>query len=125
MKNYERKCLIMEIKTKLEDVISLKLEKAKVPDSEESERAVCDAVKLTDCLIEIKKFESDEEAKKEEQKRQIQKERWQNGIAIAGIVVPASLSLYGICKTFKFDDAGGIISSTLGRGFLNKVIPKK
>ena len=115
----------MEIKSKLEEVISLKLEEAKVTESEVGKRAVDDVVKLTDCLIEIKKLESDEEAKKEEQKRQIQKERWQNGIAIAGIAVPASLSLYGICKTFKFDDAGGIISSTLGRGFLNKIVPKK
>ena len=115
----------MEIKTKLEEVISLKLDEAKVPDSEKSERAVCDAVKLTDCLIEIKKMEFDEEAKKEEQKRQDYKDRWQNGIAIAGIVLPSAISIYGICKTFKFDDAGGIISSTLGRGFLNKIIPKK
>lgn len=114
----------MEIKKQFEEVISLRLEEAKDLKSEDS-YAVDDAVKLTDCLIEIKKMESDEEAKKEEQKRQIQKERWQNGIAIAGIVIPSAISIYGICKTFKFDDAGGIISSTLGRGFLNKVIPKK
>lgn len=114
----------MEIKKQFEEVISLRLEEAKDLKSEDS-YAVDDAVKLTDCLIEIKKLESDEEAKKEEQKRQIQKERWQNGIAIAGIVIPSAISIYGICKTFKFDDAGGIISSTLGRGFLNKVIPKK
>ncbi len=115
----------MEIKSKLEEVISLKLEEAKVTESETGKRAVDDAAKLTDCLIEIHKMEADEEAKKEEQKRQTIKERWQNGIAIAGIAVPATISVLGIYKTFKFDDAGGIISSTLGRGFLNKVIPKK
>lgn len=115
----------MEIKNKLEEVISLKLEEAKVTESETGKRAVDDAAKLTDCLIEIKKMEADEEAKKEEQKRQTIKERWQNGIAIAGIAVPATISAIGIYKTFKFDDAGGIISSTLGRGFLNKIVPKK
>lgn len=114
----------MEIKKQFEEVISLRLEEAKNLKSED-DYAVDDAVKLTNCLIEIKKMESDEETKKEEQKRQIQKERWQNGIAIAGIIIPSAISIYGICKTFKFDDAGGIISSTLGRGFLNKVIPKK
>lgn len=114
----------MEIKKQFEEVISLRLKEAKNLKSED-DYAVDDAVKLTNCLIEIKKMESDEEAKKEEQKRQIQKERWQNGIAIAGIIIPSAISIYGICKTFKFDDAGGIISSTLGRGFLNKVIPKK
>ena len=114
----------MEIKKQFEEVISLRLEEAKDLKSEDS-YAVDDTVKLTDCLIAIKKMESDEDAKKEEQKRQIQKERWQNGIAIAGIVIPSAISIYGICKTFKFDDAGGIISSTLGRGFLDKVIPKK
>lgn len=115
----------MEIKEKLEEVISLKLEEAKITESETGKRAVDDAAKLTDCLIEIKKMEADEEAKKEEQNRQTIRERWQNGIAIAGIAVPAAISAIGIYKTFKFDDAGGIISSTLGRGFLNKVIPKK
>lgn len=115
----------MEIKTKLEEVISLKLEEAKVTESETGKRAVDDAAKLTGCLIEIQKMESDEEAKKEEQNRQNQKERWQNGIAIAGIAVPATISILGIYKTFKFDEAGGIISSTLGRGFINKLIPKK
>ena len=114
----------MEIEKQFEEVISLRLEEAKDLKSED-DCAVDDAVKLTNCLIEIKKMESDEEAKKEEQKRQIQKERWQNGIAIAGIIIPATISIIGIHKTFKFDDAGGIISSTLGRGFLNKVIPKK
>lgn len=115
----------MEIKSKLEEIISLKLEEAKITESETGKRAVDDVAKLTDCLIEIKKMEADEEAKKEEQKRQPIKERWQNGIAIAGIAVPATISILGIYKTFKFDDAGGIISSTLGRGFLNKIVPKK
>ena len=116
--------LVMEIEKQFEEVISLKLEEAKDLKFED-DCSVDDAVKLTNCLIEIKKMESDEEAKKEEQKRQIQKERWQNCIAIAGIIIPATISVIGIYKTFKFDDAGGIISSTLGRGFLNKVIPKK
>lgn len=115
----------MEIKTKLEEVISLKLEEAKVTESEVGKRAVDDAAKLAGCLIEIQKLKSEEEAKKEEQNRQNQKERWQNGIAIAGIAVPATISILGIYKTFKFDEAGGIISSTLGRGFINKLIPKK
>ena len=115
----------MEIKSKLEEVISLKLEEAKVTESEAGKRAVDDVAKLTNCLIEIQKMENDEETRKEDQNQQTKKERWQNGIAIAGIAVPATISLVGIYKTFKFDDAGGIISSTLGRGFLNKIVPKK
>lgn len=116
----------MEIKSKLEEVISFKLECAKVTESEGGSKcAVDDAVKLTNCLIELKKMESDEETKKEERKRQTVKERWQNGIAIGGIAVPAIISVIGIYKTFKFDEGDGIISSTLGRGFLNKLIPKK
>lgn len=115
----------MEIKEKLEEVISLKLEWAKATEPEGDKCAVDDAVKLTNCLIELKKMESDEETRKEERKRQTVKERWQNGIAIGGIAVPAIISVIGIYKTFKFDDGDGIISSTLGRGFLNKLIPKK
>lgn len=115
----------MEIKEKLVEIISLKLEEAKDSDSEKCKSAVDDAAKLTDRLIEIQKMEAAEEAQREEQKRQPIKERWQNGIAIAGIAIPAIISVIGIHKTFKFDDAGGIISSSLGRGFLNKLIPKK
>lgn len=115
----------MKIEKQLEEVISLKLEEAKDSDSEKCKNAVDDAAKLTDRLIEIKKMNADEEAKKEEQKHQTIKERWANGIAIAGIAVPATISAIGIYKTFKFDEAGGIISSTLGRGFVNKFIPKK
>lgn len=115
----------MEIEKQLEEVILLKLEEARDSDSEQCKDAVDEAAKLTDRLIEIKKMNADEEAKKEEQKRQVIKERWANGIAIAGIAVPATISALGIYKTFKFDDAGGIISSTLGRGFLNKIVPKK
>jgi len=115
----------MDIETQLEEVISRTLEDAKVSETDKRKNAVDDAVKLTDCLVNFKKMKSDEEASKEEQKRQIQKEYWQNGIAIAQIAVPAAISVIGIYKTFKFDDAGGIISSTLGRGFLNKIIPKK
>lgn len=115
----------MEIEKQLEEVILLKLEEARDSDSEQCKDAVDEAAKLTDRLIEIKKMNADEEAKKEEQERQDIKERWANGIAIAGIAVPATISALGIYKTFKFDDAGGIISSTLGRGFLNKIVPKK
>lgn len=115
----------MEIEKQLEEVILLKLEEARDSDSEQCKNAVDEAAKLTDRLIEIKKMNADEEAKKEEQERQVIKERWANGIAIAGIAVPATISALGIYKTFKFDDAGGIISSTLGRGFLNKIVPKK
>lgn len=115
----------MEIKKQLEEVISLKLKEAKDTESDKSKSAVDDAAKLTDRLIEIEKMERDEKAQKEEQIHQVKKERWQNGISIASVAVPSVISLYGICRTFKFDEAGGIISSTLGRGFLNKVIPKK
>lgn len=115
----------MTIKNQLEEVVSLKLEEAMDLDAENTKSTVDDSVKLLDRLIEIEKMEKDGEAKKEEQIRQDHKDRWANGIAIAGIAVPATISVIGIFKTFKFDEAGGIISSTLGRGFINKFIPKK
>ena len=115
----------MKIKSELEEIILLKSKEVKDKESENCKDAVDDIVKLTDRLIEIEKMESEKESENEDQKRQVVKERWQNGIAIAGIVIPATISIIGIHKTFKFDDAGGIISSSLGRGFINKLIPKK
>ena len=114
----------MDIKTKLEENISIRLEEAKDLNADERSQAVEETVELVKCLNDIKEQESDTAFKEEERKQQKVKERWQNGIAIAGILIPAVISIIGIHKTFKFDDAGGIISSTLGRGFLNNLVPK-
>lgn len=49
---------------------------------------------------------------------------WRDSIAIAGIVVPTWLAVWGTKKSFEFEKEG-TITTIMGRGFLNKLLPKK
>lgn len=47
-----------------------------------------------------------------------------NGIAIAGIVIPSLITIWGTFKTLKFEETG-TVTTIMGKGFVNKLIPKK
>ena len=47
-----------------------------------------------------------------------------NGIAIASIVIPSIITVWGTFKTLKFEEHG-TVTTIMGRGFINKLIPKK
>lgn len=49
---------------------------------------------------------------------------FKNGIAIAGIVIPSMITIWGTFKTLKFEETG-TVTTIMGRGFVNKLIPKK
>lgn len=49
---------------------------------------------------------------------------FKNGIAIAGIVIPSMITIWGTFKTLKFEKTG-TVTTIMGRGFVNKLIPKK
>lgn len=52
-------------------------------------------------------------------------DRWiKNGIAIAGIILPIGLTVWGTYKSFEFEK-DGTITTIMGRGYINKLIPKK
>lgn len=52
-------------------------------------------------------------------------DRWiKNGIAIVGIILPIGLSVWGTFKSFEFEKEG-TITTIMGRGYINKLIPKK
>lgn len=63
-------------------------------------------------LIKLKQIE-------EENRR----DKIRNGITIGTFIVSTGVSLYAIAKTFKFDQVA-TVTSTLGRGILNGVVPK-
>lgn len=41
-----------------------------------------------------------------------------------GIVVPSLITVWGTCKTFKFEGADGIFTSTIGKQYINKLLKK-
>lgn len=103
--------------------------------TEEYRTAVDGITKLTDRVIELERIE-DERAEKEkarefeaEQKRkQLEKESKDrfisNCITIAGIVVPSVITIWGTLASFEFEKEG-TVTTIMGRGFINKLLPKK
>ena len=96
---------------------------------------VDEVAKLFDKAIEIEKIEI--EAKDKAKSREIEASlkraqmeedrkdrRFKNGIAIGGIVLPLAVTIWGTFKTLKFEEEG-TVTTIMGRGFINKLIPKK
>ena len=103
--------------------------------SDEYKATVDGVTKLADRIIEIEKIEKDAKSKEVEresndylkmkQMEDDKKDRWvRNGIAIAGIIVPSVLTVWGTLKSFKCEETG-TVTTILGRGFINKLLPKK
>lgn len=91
--------------------------------------------KLMDRAIEMKK--SDIEAEERAESREIetnlkikqmedeQKDRkLKNCISIAGVVIPTAVTIWGTIKSIKFEQEG-TITTIMGRGFIQKLLPKK
>lgn len=47
-----------------------------------------------------------------------------HGIAIAGIVIPAIITVWGTLVSLKFEEEGTVTTS-IGKGFINRLLPKK
>ena len=91
--------------------------------------------KLVDRAIEIDKLnlEAEEKAKnrekdsefKQQQMEEEKKDRLiRNCISAAGVVIPSLLTIWGTLKTFRFEQEG-TVTTIIGRGFINKLLPKK
>lgn len=103
--------------------------------TETHKTTVDEVAKLFDKAIEIEKLEI--EAKERAKAREIEASlkraqmeedrkdrRVKNGIAIGGIVLPLAVTIWGTFKTFRFEETG-TVTTMMGRGFINKLIPKK
>lgn len=75
------------------------------------------------------------EAKNEQSKKELEFKQKQfesdernrlinSGISIAGIIIPAIITVWGTFKTLKFEKTGSV-TTIMGRGFINKLLPKK
>ena len=68
------------------------------------------------------KIEQDFKTKQLEEEK---KDRFiKNCIAVAGIVLPVAVTIWGTKRSFEFEKEG-TITTIMGRGFINKLIPKK
>ena len=70
-------------------------------------------IEIKDRELDRKKYESDE------------KDRWiKNGLTAAGLIIPTIVTIWGTVKSFEFEEKGSI-TTIMGRGFINKLLPKK
>ena len=127
----------MSVKTMLRDEIQNEIKEISKlgVGTDEHRIAVESATKLMDRLNDIEKSEQERADKHESQNidydlkvkqmKDEQKDRLvKNSIAVAGIVLPILVTIWGTKASFKFEEEG-TITTTMGRGFINKLLPKK
>lgn len=121
------------LRTEIADEIS-ELNKLEV-GSDKHKAAVDCVTKLVDRAIELEKVDMEhaervESRKNDEELRRQQmnddkKDRWiRNGLTAAGIIIPSVITVWGTLASFKFEETG-TVTTIMGRGFINKLLPKK
>lgn len=127
----------MSIRTLLEVEIEEEFEKLNNIEvgSEQYKVTVDGLTKLIDRSIEIEKHRDELEEKTENRKididyksKQVEDENKdrliKNGLTLAGIVIPSVITIWGTLKSLKFEK-DGTVTTIMGRGFINKLLPKK
>lgn len=116
----------MKFEELLDEDVASEMEKLRTTPYDAKEyAAVSDTVvKLIDRKIEIDKLESErlyrEQQLKEEKRDRIIK----NVISVAGIVLPLVVTIWGTKVSLEFEKEG-TFTTIMGRGFINKLLPKK
>lgn len=119
----------MKVENLLHAEITSEFEKLKGMDvgSEEYKTTIDGLTKLVDRAIDIDKLNLEsksEELKQKQIEEEIKDLFVKNCLAAAGIVVPAVITIWGTIKSIKFEETG-TITTIMGRGFINKLLPKK
>ena len=127
----------MNIETLLYDAIETDFEtlaSAKV-GSDDRKATVDELIKLMDRAIEMEKVNNEcedkteirenDQAMKMRQLEDDKKDRLiKNAIGVAGIVLPLLVTIWGTKVSLKFEEEG-TFTTIMGRGFINKLLPKK
>lgn len=127
----------MSIETLLHEEIQAEFEELKTMEvgSEKHKYTVDSVAKLYDRAIEMRKFDVETQAKEKEReielnlKQEQMKEerndrRWKNALTAAGIAIPTAVTIWGTIKSMEFEKEG-TITTIMGRGFIQKLLPKK
>lgn len=127
----------MNVQNLLNDEVRREMEELRKIEvgSDEHRIAVDSITKLVDRSLEIEKLdiECDEKSKNREidvefkvkQMNEDRKDRWGRHVtSVLGIVASVGLAVWGTKKSFEFEKEG-TITTIMGRGFINKLLPKK
>lgn len=127
----------MNIENLLYDEIETQFDKLRTLEagSDEQRGAVDNLVKLIDRAIEMEKIDNDckdkveaRESDKQMKLQQMKEDRLdrmvKNILTGLGIAIPTGVTIWGTIKTFEFEKEG-TITTIFGRGFIQKMLPKK
>lgn len=96
---------------------SMELEKIEISKAQEAEKIKNEGEKIK---LETKKIKFEAEQAKTNKIFQ-----WIGyGISAAGIVIPVAVTIWGTKVTLNFEKEG-TVTTMMGRGFINKLLPKK
>lgn len=87
-------------------------------------RQIDDDMKQKEFREKILNREFDECLKKKQFEDEKKDRLIKNCISIAGIIIPIIVTIWGTKKSFEFEKEG-TITTIMGRGFINKLLPKK
>lgn len=127
----------MNVKTLLDEEIVSEIENLnKVPLGSEEHKIAADALaKLLDKSVEMKKLDLEYQDKVESRKAannlkltEIEEEkkdrRVKNILTGVSVVGGFALTIWGTIKSFEFEK-DGVITTIMGKGFIQKLLPKK
>lgn len=123
----------MEIETMLHKQLVSELNDLKETEAGSDQRraTVDELTKLMDRAIKMEELGIEREAKENDRLLKIQqmdedrKDRLvKNCMTAAGIILPVVLTVWGTLTSLKFEEEG-TVTTIVGRGFINKLLPKK
>lgn len=127
----------MSIKNLLDEEIRSEIEEiSKIEVGSEKHKVSVDALsKLLDKSIELDKLDADAQEKYESRiaendlkREQIKSEKRdqivKNVLTGVSVIGGFGLTIWGTCKSLKFEETG-VVTSIMGRGFIQKLLPKK
>lgn len=120
----------------MEEIESLRSELPKLEAGSKEYNAKAERLdKLMDKIIRMDEFNSkqaceieqlnvDNEMKREQMDEERKDRIVRNVLQGLGIVLPLGVTIWGTCKSIKFEQEG-TITTIMGRGFIQKLLPKK
>lgn len=122
-----------EIKELMTEVIKIELEELRDDELDLDEhRVTVDGIcKLSNQILEIEKAEAQSKAesenirlKEEDAKQSNRNQLRKDIITLSTAVGTGALIIWGTIKSLKFEEEG-TVTTIIGRGFINKLLPKK
>ena len=92
--------------------------------SNEQSNAIDDVTKLIDKRIAMEKMEVENQQKEKQIKDEQIDRIVKNSLTGISIIGGFALTVWGTIKSIKFEETG-TITTIMGRGFINKLLPKK